>query len=75
MQTHVEREMLSLRQAAEVLGISQRSVWAYAKMGRLPTVRIGKRILIPRRLLIEQLENEALQGLKISLATQGDGNG
>ncbi|HOA50990.1 MAG: helix-turn-helix domain-containing protein [Thermogutta sp.] len=61
-----EREMLSLRETAKVLGLSERSVWTAIKAGRIPSTRIGKRVLIPRRLLLERLEAEARAAMQAS---------
>lgn len=33
------------KQAADYLGISNRTVWGLANSGKLPTVRIGSRVL------------------------------
>jgi excisionase family DNA binding protein len=49
------RQALSVPEAAEVLGISTRAAWHYAKTGQLPTVRLGGRVLVPVRLLDELL--------------------
>jgi excisionase family DNA binding protein len=49
------RQALSVPEAAEVLGISTRAAWHYAKTGQLPTIRLGGRVLVPTRLLDELL--------------------
>jgi len=38
---------LTVDQAAEVLGISRSSVYRAANTSEIPTIRIGRRILIP----------------------------
>jgi excisionase family DNA binding protein len=51
----LRRQALSVPEAAEVLGISPRAAWRYARTGELPTVRLGGRVLVPVRLLEELL--------------------
>ncbi|QYK49412.1 MAG: helix-turn-helix domain-containing protein [Phycisphaeraceae bacterium] len=43
--------LLDLHTAAQRLGLSHRTVWEMAKKGTLPTVRIGRRVLINARAL------------------------
>ena len=38
---------LSPRDAARVLGISQRTLWTHTRSGSVPHVRLGRRILYP----------------------------
>jgi len=42
------RSSFSIREAAEILGISSYSAWAAAKRGDLPVVTIGRRKIVPR---------------------------
>lgn len=48
---------ISVEQAAPILGISRGSAYEAARSGELPTIRIGRRLLVPvaalRRLLGE----------------------
>jgi excisionase family DNA binding protein len=43
-------------EAAKVLGISRNKCYEAAKSGQLPTVRIGKRLLVPKIALAKLLE-------------------
>lgn len=52
---------LSVEQAAEVLGISRRSAYRAVERGDLPTLRLGRRLLVPTARLLAMLgvEQEA----------------
>lgn len=41
------RRTWTVDEAAEILGISRASAYAYAKSGDLPTIRMGRRLLVP----------------------------
>ena len=43
-----EKLTLSVDEAARALGLSRNSCYQAAETGAIPSVRIGKRILIPR---------------------------
>jgi excisionase family DNA binding protein len=51
---------VSVRRAAEMLGVSKSTIRIYARSGRLPSARLGRRVLIPTRSL-EKLFQEATQ--------------
>jgi excisionase family DNA binding protein len=38
-------------EAAEILGVGRTLVWRQIKEGRIPSVRFGRRVLIPRQAL------------------------
>jgi excisionase family DNA binding protein len=42
-----ERRARSIDEAAIILGISRGSAYVAAKRGDIPTIRIGKRLLVP----------------------------
>lgn len=46
---------LSIAQTAKLLGLNQRSVSGAVARGELPSLRIGRRILIPRLALLRLL--------------------
>jgi excisionase family DNA binding protein len=46
-----ERQTLTVEEAARVLGIARGSAYEAAKVGHLPTIRIGRRLLVPRAAL------------------------
>ena len=46
-----ERQTLKIEEAAKVLGISRNTAYDAVKSGQLPTVRIGRRFLVPKAAL------------------------
>jgi excisionase family DNA binding protein len=46
---------LTVEQAGQLLGISRRSAYRAAAAGHLPTIRLGRRILVPTALLQRML--------------------
>ena len=57
----LERQTLTIEETAQVLGISRTSAYAAARRGELPTVRIGRRYVVPRAAL-ERLLSQARGG-------------
>ncbi len=55
---------ITVEQASELLGISLRSAYKAARTGELPTLRLGRRLLVPTAKLMRMLgvESEPLQG-------------
>ena len=53
------RLSLTVEEAAEALGISRGLAYEAVRLGQIPSVRIGRRILIPRKALEEQLQLES----------------
>lgn len=51
------RLTLNVPEAGELLGISRSTAYALANSGHLPTIRLGKRILVPRQALERLLED------------------
>jgi excisionase family DNA binding protein len=47
---------MSVEQAGELLGISRRSAYRAAAAGQLPTLRLGRRILVPTAALHRMLD-------------------
>ncbi len=52
---------LSVEETAEVLGIGRNSAYEGVRTGQIPSIRIGKRILVPRIALERILENAGSQ--------------
>lgn len=52
---------LSVAEAAELLGVSRALAYELVKRGELPSVRLGRRIVVPRR-AVEQLLAVASEG-------------
>lgn len=43
----MDRKTLSVPEAAEVLGIGRSAAYQAARTGELPTIKIGRRVLVP----------------------------
>jgi excisionase family DNA binding protein len=43
--TELKKLTISVREAAAMIGVSQRTIWSLAKSGELPVVKIGTRRL------------------------------
>jgi len=56
----VNKLTLSVEEAAEILGISRGSAYQAVRMGEIPCIKIGKRILVPRVALEKMLDEVAL---------------
>ena len=48
--------VFTVPQAGELLGISRNSAYEAAKVGTIPTVKIGGRMLVPRAALMRMLD-------------------
>ncbi len=48
--------MLKVRQVAEVLGVSDQTVYQMLREGRIPSMRAGSRYLIPKHRLVAMIE-------------------
>lgn len=59
MRDHEQSATLTIIEAAAFLGISRSACYNAAKTGQLPTLRIGKRYVVPR-LALEQLLKTAI---------------
>lgn len=46
---------MTVEEAGRLLGISRKSAYKAAASGELPTVRFGRRLLVPRQRLLERL--------------------
>lgn len=51
-----ERLTFTVAEAAEVLGLSARGLYELVARGEFPAVRLGRRVLIPRRAVADLLE-------------------
>lgn len=52
-------ETITVPEAARVLGISRDTAYALARRGDLPTIRLGKRIVVSRRVIDRMLTGDA----------------
>ena len=50
-----DRLVLTIAEAAEVLGVSRAFAYELAARGEIPVLRLGRRRLVPRRALLEML--------------------
>jgi excisionase family DNA binding protein len=46
-----ERRTVSVEEAGRILGISRGAAYTHAKDGSIPTIRLGKRLLVPKAAL------------------------
>ena len=53
-----ERDTYDLPEVATRLGVSRTSIYRWAKDGTIPTIRLGRRLLVPRAALEELLTLE-----------------
>ncbi len=51
----MKRKTLTVPEAGKVLGLGRNSSYDAARRGEIPTVRIGKRLLVPRAALAKLL--------------------
>ena len=56
MSNDLERLTLTVREAGRVLGLSRGAAYEAVRTGSIPSIRIGKRILIPKVALMRLLE-------------------
>lgn len=50
--------LLSINQVAQLLQLSQRTVWAWAKAGKLPVIRFGRALRFPKKALERWVEEQ-----------------
>jgi excisionase family DNA binding protein len=63
-------DLFSIGEAAQKLAISAWTIRAHLKRGAIKPVRVGRRVLIPRK-EIERLANESLPSLSHEVAQSG----
>lgn len=49
---------LTVREAAKLLGLSKMTAYAAVREGQIPSLRIGRRVLVPRLALERLLDSE-----------------
>jgi len=54
------RSVLTVEEAAQLMRISRGSAYEAARCGQLPTIRIGRRLLVPRAALERLLEQAGM---------------
>jgi excisionase family DNA binding protein len=50
---------MTVEQAAKLLGVGRGTAYEAARRGELPTVKLGRRLLVPRAALMRMLGEEA----------------
>ncbi len=56
--------LLKPRQAANALGISERTLWTYTRADKIPSMKIGRLVRYPITELQRWIESELQVGLK-----------
>jgi excisionase family DNA binding protein len=59
MDQRPERKTMTIAEAAELLGVSRNKAYDAAHRGEIPTIKIGKRILVPVAALERMLQGSA----------------
>jgi excisionase family DNA binding protein len=54
-----ERQTYTIEQAAKIIGVSRNTGYDAAKSGQLPTIKVGRRLLVPRVALERMLATAA----------------
>jgi excisionase family DNA binding protein len=54
-------EVLTVEEAARVLRISRQSAYEGVRAGEIPVIRVGSRLLVPRRRLEQMLAGEGVK--------------
>ena len=58
---HVEPAVMSVDEAAEILGVSRNCAYEAVKRGEIPTLRIGRLIKVLRRPFMRMVRGESDQ--------------
>ena len=54
-----EKLTFTVEEAGKLLGISRALAYEMARQGKLPTLRFGKRLVVPRKAVQDMLERAA----------------
>jgi excisionase family DNA binding protein len=57
--TNAEALVLSVREAAGLLGISKDLAYELVRTGEIPSIRFGRRVVVPKRRLLAMVEGMA----------------
>jgi excisionase family DNA binding protein len=58
-----ERLTMSVEEASEALGISRSLAYELARRGQIPSLRLGRRIVVPVRALEDLVEHARAAGI------------
>ena len=72
MESEVERLTLTVVEAGRALGISRSTAYQLANEGVIPTLRLGKRLVVPRVQLERLLAGETKVGQSMRREVQND---
>lgn len=53
---HNAKQTISVREAAHILGLGNRSIYNAVSRGEIPSIRVGRRLLIPKKAIERLLE-------------------
>ena len=67
-------DVLTAGEVAQVLRIGRNTVYEYLRTGRIPSVKIGRRLLIPKAALLRLLEDVTLPLGPEVLSRDGQGS-
>lgn len=67
----MDRETLTVEEVGRVLGIGRNTAYAAVRDGSIPTLRIGKRYVVPRAALDRLLESGGPQAIQAAKTTKG----
>ena len=59
LEQNIERKTLTITEASKALGVSRNKAYEAARRGEIPTIKIGKRILVPLAALERMLQGSA----------------
>ncbi len=57
-----DRVVLTVNEVAKLLGLSRASAYQGVACGEIPSIRVGRRILVPRQALERMLEGDSKPG-------------
>jgi excisionase family DNA binding protein len=57
-----ERLVLTVTEAARLLGVSRALAYELVRRGVIPSLRLGRRLVIPRRALLAMVDSAAAGG-------------
>ena len=58
MEQPISRRTYTIEEAAQLLGIGRNHAYEAAKRGDIPSIKIGKRIVVPKAAIDRMLEGE-----------------
>ena len=61
MNTDIEKVTMTVPEAGRALGISRSLAFEMARQGKLPVLRLGRRLLVPKAAVHRMLEGAELQ--------------